>query len=229
MQFTKATIIAFAALLSTSFAAPSGSCADKATSCRSSGGTNCDQDAKACCDQIQVVSPKSDGDHYQCYQDSGIGNLLQSKRDVGDDCASKAKACRSSGGANCDDQAQTCCDQIQVVSPSPTATTTSATRTPALEAVFPSATLVTTAPPPPRRAAAPVAPTAISRLRPAAIRFRSSLPSRMVTTTSATRTLASAACFLSERGIAVRHDDRGRRKQRWIRVLDTNYVGSKKM
>lgn len=117
MQFTKATIIAFAALLSTSFAAPSGSCADKATSCRSSGGTNCDQDAKACCDQIQVVSPKSDGDHYQCYQDSGIGNLLQSKRDVGDDCASKAKACRSSGGANCDDQAQTCCDQIQVVSP----------------------------------------------------------------------------------------------------------------
>ncbi|OJD30795.1 uncharacterized protein BKCO1_5600076 [Diplodia corticola] len=117
MLFSKTTIIAFAALLSTGLAAPSGSCATKAASCRSSGGASCDQDAKACCDQIQVVSPKSDGDHYQCYQDSGIGSMLNSKRDIGADCSSKASSCRSSGGADCDNQAQTCCDQIQVVSP----------------------------------------------------------------------------------------------------------------
>ncbi|KAL1627505.1 hypothetical protein SLS54_002430 [Diplodia seriata] len=118
MHFSKATTIAFAALLSTALAAPSGSCADKATSCRSSGGASCDQDAKACCDQIQVVSPKSDGDHYQCYQDSGIGSMLSSKRDVGVDCAAAAEKCRSEGtAANCDDRAQSCCDQITVVSP----------------------------------------------------------------------------------------------------------------
>ena len=116
MHFSTATIFAFAALLSTGFAAPGGSCADKASACRSSGGSSCDQDAQKCCDQIQVVSPKSDGDHYQCYQESGIGSML-GKRDINEDCASKANSCRSSGGSSCDQEAQKCCDQIKVVSP----------------------------------------------------------------------------------------------------------------
>ncbi|KAF4546038.1 hypothetical protein BFW01_g5993 [Lasiodiplodia theobromae] len=120
MYFSKATIIAVAALLSTGYALPAatGSCPDQAAACRSSGGSGCDAAAKSCCDStIPVVSPKSDGDHYQCYQDSGIGSMLQ-RRDPGDECATTANSCRATGGSGCDDAAASCCDKaITVVSP----------------------------------------------------------------------------------------------------------------
>lgn len=57
MYFSKATIIAVAALLSTGYALPAatGSCPDQAAACRSSGGSGCDAAAKSCCDSTIPV------------------------------------------------------------------------------------------------------------------------------------------------------------------------------
>lgn len=57
MYFSKATIIAVAALISTGYALPAatGSCPDQAAACRSAGGANCDAAAKECCDSTIPV------------------------------------------------------------------------------------------------------------------------------------------------------------------------------
>lgn len=58
MYFSKATIIAVAALISTGYALPAatGGCPEKAAACRSSNGPSCDSDAKICCDDSYPVS-----------------------------------------------------------------------------------------------------------------------------------------------------------------------------